>query len=144
MGYQNWPGSRASLAIYADWYEVPKLLQTLQEIKHRHIFTGNNVYAALELLNTAIVNAPYSRYNRFPQHVSYISDAFEPWGSKLTQLRVELLGYNPEKENNILLCCDAVTKIFRNAMSGEGVLDQSEFELWGGVIWPPHPGDYKR
>lgn len=139
MPYLKWEGSLALFATYADWYELPRLLKILQEIKRRHLFDfqSTNVEKlsdAFALLNAAVIRAPYSQHTRFPQNILYVCESIGVW-AKFWQQRALLYSSLIKNDNYVLSCYELLTEMLHDALCKKDVFDRNNFEEWSDVVW---------
>lgn len=138
--YKNWRNSRAHLAIYADWFELSQLVETLHTVKRNYLdCTSDSIAAAYKLIFIEKPHsAPYNIYTRFPED-RYVCDLYGNFEEKFNELRVLcLLVRDTETVETVVRdkFCNLIIELIDDLTWGNlDWFDQKEFEKWGDVKW---------
>lgn len=96
--YKPWEGRVVRMA-YANWIQVPALLQVLRSLRRLNFSIATERRSALTQLDAVYDNAPFEEKTRFPEKGEYICDLYGPFGPLLSKL-TNALGYKDPSERN--------------------------------------------
>lgn len=142
MGYKNWSGSRASLTLSADWYEIEELMRYLQTITRNYL--GGSLSDFQDTKNLIFPyppfskDAPFKSSIRFPEKGKFICAIVGRWNWNFTQLRTICMDAVRDKavdKSTLSLYRKIIVKMIDDILCGSSVFDRDSFEAWADVVW---------